>query len=92
MRSINAADASTRQPVVRHASCIRAAVFMESPISAISFLKIVIRHLTRGLYDAEASKNRHLHKIQDDGEGSGGNKGARYHPCRLGRHHKASDC
>ena len=39
MRSISAADASTRQPVSRHASCIRAAVFIELPISAISFLR-----------------------------------------------------
>ena len=39
MRSSSAADASTRQPVSRHACWIRAAVFMVSPISAISFLR-----------------------------------------------------
>ena len=43
MRSINTADARTRQPVARHASCIRAAVFMESPFSAV--VKTLIRQL-----------------------------------------------
>ena len=46
----------------------------------------------RDLCDPQPSENWHLHKIQDDGEGDGGNKGAGDHPCRQGRHRKASDC
>ena len=46
----------------------------------------------RDLGDPQTSENWHLHKIQDDGEGSGGNKRAGHHPCRQGRHRKASDC
>jgi hypothetical protein len=37
------------------------------------------------LGDPQTSENSHLHKIQDDGEGDGGNKRAGYHSCRQER-------